>query len=123
MKPGEFSQKVWQLVLQIPPGRVTTYGYLAVAAGGHPMMAQMITHILSKSPDVSSIPFHRIVYADGRVWFGRRSLGQVGLDIKFKTERLKLYQKEGIKLDKNNRIINFDKLVYIFKPTSQVEQI
>lgn len=105
MKPGKFSQKVWQLVRQIPPGRVTTYGYLAVAAGGHPMMAQMITHILSKSPDVSTIPFHRIVYADGRVW----------LDEKFKKERLKLYQEEGIKLDKNHRIIDFDKLVYIFK--------
>jgi len=104
LKPGEFTQNVWKLARLIPPGKVITYGYLAVAAGGHPMMAQMITHILSKAPDVEKIPFHRIVYSDGRVW----------LEAKYKKERLALYKKEGIKLDKNNRIINFDKLVYIF---------
>lgn len=104
MKSGEFSKKVCALALQIPPGRVTTYGYLAVAAGGHPMLAQMITSILSKSPDVDKMPFHRIVYASGKVW----------LDPKYQKERLALYKKEGIKLDKNYRIINFEKLVFIF---------
>jgi methylated-DNA-protein-cysteine methyltransferase-like protein len=105
MKPGEFTQNVWKLAREIPPGRVTTYGLLAVSAGGHPLMARMITHILSKAPVADFIPWHRIVYADGRVW----------LDKKFKKERLKRYQEEGIKLDKNNRIIDFDNLVYIFK--------
>ena len=102
-KPGEFSKNVWQLALQIPSGRVTTYGLLAVTAGGHPMLAQMITHILGKSPDVDKIPFHRIVYANGHVW----------LDPKYNQERLKLYKKEGIKLDKNNKIVNFDKLIFL----------
>lgn len=104
MKPGEFTQKVWALVRQIPPGKVTTYGALTAAAGGHPMLAQMITSILSKAPDAASMPFHRIVYSDGRVW----------LSPKIKKSRLALYKKEGIKLDKNNRIINFDNLVHIF---------
>jgi alkylated DNA nucleotide flippase Atl1 len=103
-KPGEFSKKVVELALKIPAGRVTTYGLLAQSAGGHPMMAQMITHILGKSPDVDIIPFHRIVYSSGKVW----------MDEKYKKIRLKLYKKEGIKLDKNNRIIDFDKKVYIF---------
>jgi methylated-DNA-protein-cysteine methyltransferase-like protein len=105
MKPGEFSQRVWQLVKQIPPGRVTTYGALTAAAGGHPMMARMITSILGKSPDVNSVPWHRIVYSDGRVW----------LSPKYDKMRRALYKKEGIKLDKHHRIINFDKLVHIFK--------
>ena len=48
-KPGEFSRKVVELALSIPEGRVTTYGLLAVSAGGHPMMARVITHILGKS--------------------------------------------------------------------------
>ena len=104
MKPGEFTKNVWKLALQIPSGRVTTYGCLAVVAGGHPMLARMITNILGKSPDVNKIPFHRIVYSDGRVW----------LSPKIKKERLKLYAKEGIKLDKNNKIINFDKLIFSF---------
>ncbi|MFA7301275.1 MAG: MGMT family protein [Candidatus Shapirobacteria bacterium] len=68
LKPGEFSKKVVELALKIPAGRVTTYGILAQAAGGHPILAQMITHILGKSPDVNKIPFHRIVYSSGKVW-------------------------------------------------------
>lgn len=104
MKPGEFTQNVWKLARLIPPGRVTTYGLLAISAGGQLRMAQMITTILSKAPDADSMPFHRIVYSDGRVW----------LDPKYKKERLALYKKEGIKLDKNNRIINFEKLIFIF---------
>jgi methylated-DNA-protein-cysteine methyltransferase-like protein len=105
LAPGEFSKKVLELALKIPPGRVTTYGYLAVFAGGHPMMAQMITHILSKSPDADKVPWHRIVYASGKVW----------LDPKYDKLRRELYKKEGIKLDNNNRIINFDKIFYDFK--------
>jgi len=104
LAPGEFSKNVCQLALRIPSGRVTTYGYLAVAAGGHPFLAQMITTILSKSPDVDKIPFHRIVYSNGQVW----------LTPKFKKERLKLYRKEGIKLDRKNRIVNFQKIFFTF---------
>lgn len=103
-KPGEFSRRVCELAKRIPPGRVVTYGQLAVAAGGHPMMAQMITHILGKSPDVDKIPFHRIVYSNGKIWS----------DPKYDKIRLKLYKEEGIKVDKNNRIVDFDNLVFIF---------
>jgi hypothetical protein len=45
-KPGEFSKKVIELALTIPAGRVTTYGLITAAAGGHPMLSRMITHIL-----------------------------------------------------------------------------
>lgn len=104
LKPGEFSKKVVELALKIPEGRVTTYGLLAQAAGGHPMMAQMITHILGKSKEDDKIPYHRIVYSNGKVW----------LSPTYEKERLKLYKKEGIKLDKNNRIIDFDEIVFTF---------
>ena len=103
--PGLFSQRVVELAKQIPFGRVTTYGYLAVCAGGHPMLAQMITHILGKHDQNDDIPYHRIVYADGRVW----------LDPKHQKERLKLYKKEGIKLDTKNRIVDFEKKFFSFK--------
>jgi len=103
-QPSPFTQKVWQLALEIPPGRVTTYGLLCAVAGGHPMMSRMITNILSRSPDVDKIPFHRIVYSNGKIWF----------DPKHNQQRDKLYQKEGIKVDKNNKIINFEEILYSF---------
>ncbi|MBF0209055.1 MAG: MGMT family protein, partial [Oligoflexia bacterium] len=99
-----FTQTLWQLALSIPTGRVTTYATLAVAAGGHPMMAQMVTHILGKYPHPEEIPWHRIVYANGRVWF----------DPERQKERLAQYQKEGIELDKDYKIKDFEKIIYTF---------
>ena len=104
-KPGEFTKRVWELAEKIPRGRVTTYGILVGMAGGHPMIARMVTTILSKAPNHNLIPFHRIVYSSGKVW----------LDPKYKTERLKLYKEEGIKLDKNNKIVDFKNKLFTFK--------
>ena len=103
-KPGEFSQKVIKLALSIPAGRVTTYGLITAAAGGHPMLSRMITHILGKSDQVNKIPFHRIVFSSGKIWS----------DPKYDKWRAKLYKKEGIKVDKNNKIIDFEKIIYTF---------
>lgn len=91
----------------IPVGRVTTYGRIAKAAGGGAMASQSITGILAKAYNegIKDIPFHRIVYADGRVWVD---------DVHHK-ERMRLYKKEGIVLDKNNKIQNFDDIVFEFK--------
>lgn len=104
LKPGEFSKNVVRLALQIPPGRVTTYGLLAVAAGGHPILAQMVTSILWKSSEREKVPWHRIVYSSGKIW----------TDPQIDKIRKKLYKEERIKLGKNNRIIDFEKLVYTF---------
>jgi len=110
MVKGEFSQKVCALALSIPPGRVTTYGLLTAAAGGHPMLSRMITSILSKSPQADKIPWHRIVYSDGRVW----------LSPKYEKLRKKLYRREGIRLDRYNRIVDFDKIIYYFDKTNDL---
>jgi alkylated DNA nucleotide flippase Atl1 len=101
-----FTERVIKIALEIPKGRVTTYGRIARAAGAGPMAAQSITTILGKAymSGVINIPFHRIVYSDGRVW----------LDNKYKNKRLALYKKEGIKLDKNNKIINFRDILIEF---------
>jgi methylated-DNA-protein-cysteine methyltransferase-like protein len=103
-KSGEFSKKVIKLALSIPPGKVTTYGLITAAAGGHPMLSRMITHILGKSDQVDQIPFHRIVYSNGKIWS----------DPKYDKWRAKLYKKEGIKVDKNNKIVDFEKILYYF---------
>jgi alkylated DNA nucleotide flippase Atl1 len=113
-KAGEFSKKVIELALTIPPSRVTTYGLITAAAGGHPMMSRMITHILGKSSQVDQIPFHRIVYSSGKIWLGRQSFSDGGDYIKFNKNRLLQYKKEGIKIDKNNKIVDFEKIVYTF---------
>ena len=100
-KPTPFSERVIELALGIPKGRVTTYGRLARKAGGGTMASQSITSILWKAHlrGVKNIPWHRIVYADGRVWMSKEH----------RAERLRLYKKEKIRLDEDDRIIDFNK--------------
>lgn len=106
-KPGEFSKRVVALALSVPAGRVTTYGAIARAAGGGPMASQSITAILGKAWDQGQkdIPFHRVVYSDGRVWMAPE----------YEKERMRRYKKEGIQLDKNGKIENFRDVLFEFK--------
>jgi len=102
-----FSERVVKLALSIPIGRVTTYGRIARAAGGGNMASQSITGILSKTWESGekAIPFHRIVYADGHIW----------IDDRHRAARMKRYKKEGILLDKRDRITNFRDILFEFK--------
>ena len=105
-----FSDRVVQCALAIPPGRVSTYGLIARAAGGTPITARSITTILGKAwrSGEKDIPFHRIVYSDGRIW----------IDERLRTERMVYYRKEGIKIDEKNRVKNFQKVLYDFRSKS-----
>lgn len=100
MKGKSFGERVVELALSVPKGRVTTYGDLARAAGGTPMTAQSVSGILGRAEEkgVKGIPWHRIVYADGRVW----------LPEEHREVRLNLYKKEKIKIDEKNRVIDFE---------------
>ena len=102
-----FSEKVLEKALMIPSGKVTTYGRIARAAGGGAMSAQSVTNILWKAQQsgVKNIPYHRIVYADGKIW----------INDKHRKARLALYKKQGIELDKRDRIKNFNKILFEYK--------
>lgn len=101
-----FSECVVELALMIPKGSVTTYGHIARAAGGGGQAARSVTAILGKAYDrgVTQIPFHRIVYAGGRVW----------INDEYRTKRLKLYRAERIKINPKGFVENFDAILYEF---------
>jgi len=101
---SSFSQRVYDLALIIPPGFVTTYGILAKSAGGGAMAARSITSILSKAPNQSSIPYHRIVYSNGTVWLPE---GQ-------EAKRQAMYTTEDITVDDSGRICNFEEILWYF---------
>ncbi len=94
-----FGERVVMLALKIPAGKVTTYQILAKKAGGGGMAHRSVTAILGKAwkNGEKNIPWHRIVYSDGRVW----------LSPEHRKKRLALYKKEGIQLDKRDRIVDF----------------
>lgn len=101
-----FSALVVHYAREIPPGRVSTYGALSRAAGGGSMGARSITSVLGKAWNngIHDIPFHRIVYSDGRIW----------MDPAYEEERTKKYKKEKIEIV-NGKIKDFHEKLYEFK--------
>lgn len=60
----EFSQRVWNLLLEIPYGHTTTYGELAVTLGNR-ALAQRVGQAVGHNPISIIIPCHRVLGADG----------------------------------------------------------
>lgn len=66
---SEFRQMVWKLLMEIPYGKVTTYGEIAhkIAAlkGGKAMSAQAVGGAVGHNPVSIIIPCHRVVGSNG----------------------------------------------------------
>ena len=96
------STKVYRKLLQVPKGKVTSYGDLAKAVGLENGQ-RAIGMIMKKNPFPVIVPCHRVVKSDGKI--GGYVYG----------ERVKSYMllKEGIKI-KDGKIIGFDKEKFYF---------
>ncbi len=104
--PTTFSQRITELALSIPSGRVTTYGALARGAGGCGQAARSVSHILSKFPNQGMIPWHRIVYAGGKAWLSD--------DKELELKRRAQFAAEGIEVNNKGKIKDFEDVVYHF---------
>lgn len=94
----EFCQRVYQLVRQVPEGRVTTYGAIAKAMG-EPNASRRVGYAMRVSGDVRPpIPAHRVVNSSGGISC-RSTRVQEFLD------------NEGIEI-RQNSIIGFKKLFW-----------
>ena len=57
---------VYDLLLKIPAGKVSTYGDLAKALG-NPSASREVGRILGRNPNPITVPCHRVVMSDGKV--------------------------------------------------------
>lgn len=62
-----FREKVYQLMSELPPDKVTTYGDLAAMAG-QPRAARIVGGIAHQGPD--DLPWHRLVNKEGGLAIG-----------------------------------------------------
>ncbi|AAF10005.1 MGMT family protein [Deinococcus radiodurans R1 = ATCC 13939 = DSM 20539] len=87
-----FRQQLLDLVARIPPGRVMTYGQLALLAGqpGAARQAGAVMHSLKDS----DLPWQRVINAQGRVSTYKVGLGEV---------QEGLLRAEGIEFDDAGR--------------------
>lgn len=64
-----FASLVYAIVRQIPEGKVSTYGQIALLVG-KPRAARVIGGIMSRCPDSEHVPCHRIVKHNGALCEG-----------------------------------------------------
>jgi len=96
------NKKIYKKLIQVPPGKITTYGELSRAIG-FKNGQRVIGQIMKKNPFPVIIPCHRVVKSNGEV-------GGYAYGINIKKSML---VKEGI-LIKNNKIKNFQKTFFRF---------
>ena len=65
-EPLNPQERIWQIVHQIPTGRVASYGQIASLAG-LPGRARLVGHTLKNLPHSSSLPWHRVCNAQGQL--------------------------------------------------------
>lgn len=65
-QPDTFQQRIWQIVAAIPSGCVTTYGDVARLAGS-PRAARQVGGVLSRLPEGTALPWHRVVNRHGMI--------------------------------------------------------
>lgn len=81
-------QLIYATVRNIPKGRVATYGQIAELAG-LPRQARLVGYALHALPERSTVPWHRVVNAQGKISLRSES----GADT---TQRNRL-QREGVR--------------------------
>ena len=63
---NHFSERVKQLIKQIPYGKVATYGQIAAYAG-NPRAARQVAWLLHSSSRKHKLPWHRVINSKGRI--------------------------------------------------------
>jgi methylated-DNA-protein-cysteine methyltransferase related protein len=100
MKPKKenYFDLVFQVVRQIPKGKVTSYGaianYLGIKSG-----ARMVGYAMNASHTQIDIPAHRVVNRNGMLT-GKHHFSEQG-------EMQRLLELEGLKVE-NDKILNFE---------------
>ena len=91
MRNKSLYEKIYDAVLQIPYGKVATYGQIAVMAGNR-NYARIVGNALHRNPAPNIIPCYRVVNAKGRL---APSFAFGGIE-----EQQKLLESEGIEVNK-----------------------
>ena len=99
-EPG-FNEKCYQLLKQIPEGKVTTYREMARALGSKAWRA--VGTAMAKNNELIVTPCHRVVRSDG-------TIGEYALGTDRKAE---LLLSEGVEII-NGKVKNINNVLYKF---------
>ena len=66
LKGTEFQQKVWEALLKIPTGKLSTYSKVAKATG-FPQAQRAVGTAIGRNPILYIIPCHRVIAQNGKM--------------------------------------------------------
>lgn len=104
-----FFDRVYQIVRQVPYGRVTSYGAIARFIGAA-RSSRMVGWAMNASHNLDDVPAHRVVNRVGLLT-GKHHFQGTNL-------MQQLLENEGIKV-KDNKIVNFEK--HFWDPAKELE--
>ena len=103
-----FFEQVWEVVRQVPRGRITTYGAIAKALGS-PQSARMVGWAMNAAYVLEDVPAHRVVNRQGLLTGKMHFNPPDAMQSRLETE--------GIKV-KNDKIVNFEQ--YFWDPQEEL---
>lgn len=103
LRPNELRDIAFRhMILSIPPGKVSTYGAVAAAAG-YPRYHRAVARLLRVDP-VDSLPWHRVLGAGGQIKLHGAAANE-------QRARLKL---EGVRF--NGKRVDMETCEYLMRP-------
>lgn len=95
-EPAHPYERIYAVIVRIPPGKVATYGQVAALAGlGR--SARRVGTALRSTPDGLEIPWQRVINARGEI----SSRGGLGWEEGLQRH---LLEEEGVEFDEHGRI-------------------
>ncbi len=103
-RPTAFEQRIYDAIVQIPKGRVTTYKSLAkhVSCGS----SQAVGQALKRNPFAPEVPCHRVISSTLKIagYMGKLEGPEV-------LKKRQLLAAEGVEFDDTGRLLNPNALI------------
>ena len=103
MPISDFTNSVIKIIKQIPKGKVTTYGNIAILAG-NPRSARQVSWILHSSSKKYDLPWHRVINSKGLIAMK---------SVDGKNTQKELLEKEGVEFISDFKV-NLKKFLWQF---------
>ncbi|MGM7701528.1 MGMT family protein [Pseudalkalibacillus sp. Hm43] len=108
MKP--FTNEVINIIGDIPPGKVMTYGQIAKLAGS-PRGARQVVRVLHTMSKAYELPWHRVINAKGEISIQEETLARM---------QIEALEEEGVHVDSSNRV---DLSQFRFEPDHEMDDV
>ena len=92
---GRTYQRIYQVVRQIPEGKVTTYGQIASLVGD--CTARMVGYAMASLPNGSDVPWQRVINSQGKI----SPRGDLGGGAEYQQIRL---EEEGVRFSPEGKV-------------------